>query len=72
MADTDDFFSRYEEWHEAITHKCGIRLTPEYCAERVEALMNTKDPSTREFVRLFGERYRDTVVGWFERAAARG
>lgn len=72
MSLSDDYFGSFEEWHEAVAYRCGIKLTPDYCSKRVEALRNLKDPSTKQFINLFGERYRDTVIGWFERAGAMG
>jgi len=66
----DDFFASYDEWHDAITNKCGIDLTPVYCAQRVLALQDTRDASTSQFLEFYGSAYRDKVVGWFKRAGA--
>jgi len=66
---TGDYFESYEEWHDAITRRCGITLTKTYCTERIRALSDPKDPSTRDFVRLYGEAYLRKVISWFERAA---
>jgi hypothetical protein len=65
-----DYFESYEEWHEAITVRCGLRLTADYCRERIDALRDTRDESTRAFITLYGAAYRDRVVSWFERALA--
>lgn len=64
------YFASYNEWHDAITNRCGIHLTPEYCAERVRALQDPKDVSTTQFLELYGLGYRDKVIGWFKRAGA--
>lgn len=69
-AETGDYFAIYEEWHRAITGRCGITLTRSYCAERVEALRDSDVPATRQFIDLYGDRYRQRVIGWFERASA--
>ena len=63
-----DYFETYEEWHEAITERCGLTLTKNYCEERILALSDPKDASTRDFVRLYGESYLRKVISWFRRA----
>mgnify|MGYP001162163443 CR=1 len=68
----DDFFLSYEEWRDAMDGRCNIALPPDYCEERVNALRDTKNPSTKMFIELFGLSYRDKVVSWFERAGAGG
>lgn len=65
---TTDYFESYEEWHEAITQRCGLDLTEAYCDERIRALGNRKDPATRAFLDLYGEAYLGKVVSWFGRA----
>lgn len=69
-ANPADYFVSYNEWHDAITIRCGIQLTPEYCAERVLALQDSKDVSTSQFLELYGVGYRDKVIAWFKRAGA--
>lgn len=69
---TADYFETYEEWHEAITQRSGLTLTKTYCEERIRALSDPKDASTRDFVRLYGEGYLRKVISWFERAAGTG
>ncbi len=63
-----DYFSNYQEWREAITVHCGLSLTSAYCRERIAALRDGGDRSTRAFVKLYGAAYRDRVISWFERA----
>jgi hypothetical protein len=67
-----DYFETDEEWHEAITTRCGLTLTKTYCEERIRALSDPKDPSTRSFVELYGDHYLAKVVSWFERASVTG
>ncbi len=66
----EDYFASYHEWHDAITNRCGINLTPEYCTERIRALQNPRDASTSQFLQVYGSAYRDRVIGWFKRAGA--
>lgn len=65
-----DYFESYAEWHDAITGRCGLSLTPDYCQERIRALGDSRDASTKAFLDLYGEAYRDRVVSWFEKALA--
>jgi len=68
-AQTKDYFSTYEQWHGAITDKCGITLSRDYCERRISALEDLSDPSTKSFIELYGEVYRDKVIAWFRRAS---
>ena len=69
MKDTSGFyFQSYQEWHQAITQRCNIKLTKEYAQKRISALRNTSDSATREFVSKYGNAYVDQVIEWFERA----
>jgi len=65
-----DYFEDYREWHDAITGRCGLELTSDYCRERIAALRESRDESSRAFVKLYGTAYRDRVASWFERALA--
>ncbi|MDP2571358.1 hypothetical protein Q8W40_04120 [Vibrio penaeicida] len=62
--------SNFAEWRHCITVECGISLTPSYIEKRIQALQSEKDEHTRQFVRLYGEQYKQQVVTWFERAKA--
>ena len=68
----DDFFASYSEWHDAMTNRAKIELTEEYCTERIRALQDSGDVSTKQFIRMFGTAYRDTVLGWFRQAGGNG
>ena len=61
-----ELYTNYEEWHHAITKVGGFDLTSEFCNQRIEALQNEDDPSTKSFVQLYGAPYRDQVVQWFQ------
>ncbi len=62
------YFNSYPEWRDALTVRCGIRLTPEYSRERIAALENNSDRHTTEFVKCYGEAYRKQVIAWFKQA----
>lgn len=61
-------FQDFDEWRKAITVRCGLTLSSEYCAERIAALKNEDEPTTRNFIDTYGEPYRETVIRWFEQA----
>lgn len=63
------YFDNYDEWRHALTVRCGIQLTPDYACERIVALNNPTDTSTKEFTKCYGEAYLRQVIAWFERAA---
>lgn len=62
------YFSTYQEWREGLTVKCRQPLTAEYAEGRLNALRNDRDKTTREFIKVYGEDYRQQVIRWFERA----
>lgn len=66
-----DFPRTYEEWRHCITVDCGIELTEAFIDARLRALRDPGDPSTAQFVELYGEDYRDQVVAWFGLARSR-
>jgi hypothetical protein len=58
----------YASWRHCIEQKCQLALTPDYIATRLAALRDARDTHTREFLRVYGDPHRRTVIGWFERA----
>ena len=58
----------YQEWQHCITVECGIQLTPSFIAERISALQNPKDFSTKKFVQIYGPQHLQRVLSWFEQA----
>lgn len=58
----------YEEWRHCITVHCGLELTPEYINERIAALSDEKDFSTKQFTRKYGREYLDQTLSWFKQA----
>lgn len=61
-------FTNYQEWHTAITERCGLTLSREYCTERIAVLADESVPSTHGFIRAYGEEYLRQVIDWFRRA----
>ena len=61
-------FSDFNEWRQAITVRCGLTLSRDYCAERIAALRDDAVTSTQNFIATYGESYRDLVISWFEQA----
>lgn len=61
-------FTDFAEWRKAITVRCGLTLSAEYCTERIAELQNEAVPSTRNFIKEYGENYRQAVISWFEQA----
>lgn len=71
MTDTSDFyFKSFEEWRQAITIRCNIKLTPDYARTRINALQDPKDKMTQQFKTKYGEAYLQQVIRWFEQAEA--
>jgi hypothetical protein len=64
------FPSDYASWRYCIEVKCGIAFTPEFLQQRIAVLSDPNHEETRRFAKLYGEPYREQVVGWFQRAAA--
>lgn len=58
----------YEEWHHCITEKCSLKLTLAFINERINALQDVNDFKTRQFVQLYGPRYHQQVLFWFQQA----
>ena len=61
----------YEEWEHCITVQCGIPLTPDFIARRIEALEDESDFRTRNFIETWGEAHHAKTLGWFRQAATR-
>ena len=61
-------FSDFSEWHKAITLRCGLTLSRDYCTERIATLRDDTVPTTRNFIKDYGENYRTLVISWFEQA----
>ena len=59
----------YAEFCYLITQRCGTALTRAYCQERIAALQDRSLPTTREFLKAYGEPHCQQVIAWYEQAA---
>lgn len=54
------------EWRRCIEVDCGIALTPEFVAMRIEALTRSESEEARRFASLYGRDHLQRVIGWFQ------
>lgn len=64
----DSTYENYNHWRAMLTETAGIELNAAYCKERIEALADEKDPSTKALLGAYGSSHRDQIVRWFEQA----
>lgn len=57
-----------DDWKHCITALCGIPLIKPYIEQRLTALRDLAEYSTRKFVATWSEQHRLRVIGWFEPA----
>ncbi len=60
----------YEHWHHCITVECGIPLTSDYVAQRLEIWRDESAEETKRFRSLYGDGHWRSVIGSYERAGA--
>lgn len=53
-----------------VTEVAKLTLTADYCKERIAALQDENDRSTKSLVDAYGTAHRDQMVGYFEQALA--
>lgn len=58
----------YEAWRHCIEVDCALRLDAAYIQQRIDALEDSRDFHTQQFVRSWGEAHRQCVVAWFRQA----
>ena len=63
-------YKSYAHWRAEIIEKARVTLDADYCKCRMAALANAHDPSTKAFLKAYGEEHRDQVLKWFEQALA--
>ena len=51
-----------------MTEKGGLTLDASYCKDRINALSNDEEASTRSLIRAYGSEHRDQMLRWFEQA----
>ncbi len=66
----DEIFpSDYASWRYCIETKCGIPLTQDFIQARIAVLGDAGREETQRFSKLYGDDYREQVLGWFRQAA---
>jgi hypothetical protein len=63
-------YQSYEQWRKMVTEVAKLTLTADYCKERIAALQDENDRSTKSLVDAYGTAHRDQMVGYFEQALA--
>lgn len=61
----------YEAWEHCITVRCGIPLTAEFIAARIEALQDMNDYHTNRFIEQWGASHLERTLAWFRQASDR-
>ncbi len=57
--------NNYAEWRTCIEEKCGILLTQTFVHKRIEELNDPTNNHTIEFIKLYGEDYKNLILSWF-------
>lgn len=58
----------FAEWRRCIEVDCGLALTPEFVAVRIDALTRSGSEEARRFASLYGNDHLQRVIGWFNAA----
>lgn len=66
---TNGFPTTFAEFCYLITQRCGTALTRAYCQERIIALRDDQDSSTRDFLKCYGKPHHQQVIAWYEQAS---
>ncbi|MEM9341697.1 MAG: hypothetical protein AAGA87_01500 [Pseudomonadota bacterium] len=61
----------YADWEHCITVECGIPLTLDYVAERIQSLENADDFNTQRFIERWGSAHHAKTLTWFREAEAK-
>lgn len=56
----------FEEWRYCIVHDCGIKLTKEFAAQRLEVYTDTNNTETKKFISLYGDQHLQNIVQWLK------
>jgi hypothetical protein len=57
--------TNFTEWKHCIEVSCGIAITAAFASKRIAELSDDNNQHTMEFVRLYGDAYRQQVINWF-------
>jgi hypothetical protein len=58
----------YASWRYCITVECGIPLTAEFVARRIDVLSRSNGEETLQFRRLYGDEHWQRVLAWFRQS----
>lgn len=61
-------FTNYNDWRNTMIKNAGLTLDHDYCTERIAALQDEGNPTTKSFLKAYGANYRDQVIAWFQQA----
>ena len=64
----DFTYESYAHWRKEMTEKGGLTLDASYRKDRINALSNDEEASTRALIRAYGSEHRDQMLRWFEQA----
>ncbi|MEO0465265.1 MAG: hypothetical protein AAF216_01885 [Pseudomonadota bacterium] len=59
----------YEDWQHCITVKCGIPLTADFVAARINELEDPGNYRTKKFIDAWGNDHHAKTLDWFRQAA---
>ena len=59
--------TNFPEWKHCITVECNIPLSTDFIESRLTSL-NTDSESTRQFIKLYGERHLQNILRWLQQA----
>lgn len=59
----------YAQWRHCITVECGIPLSADLIAQRLQVWRNPQLEETQRFRRLYGDVHWQAVQAWFVQAA---
>jgi hypothetical protein len=60
----------YADWRRCIERDCGIPLTPEFIAARIDDLRDPRSHHTQQFLKVYGPDHHARVLAWFGQASS--
>lgn len=56
----------FEQWKNCIIKDCKINLTKDFAQQRLAVYQDKKNNETQKFVSLYGEKYLQNIIHWYE------
>lgn len=56
------------DWKKCVEQDCGLALTTTFIKERIHGLSDETEQHTKDFIRCYGDQYRQLVLSWFSQA----